>query len=202
VSGASGSPVNVVRMPCGVSSGVPSSRSGIGSSSWIVSLGRPPATGLAVRKTLPPSGFASSGVAASTVPTLVVSGQPRMSASSGWQVTPSRAKLGAATGGSVTETAFWFASPSRWRTTVRIGGSVALPVLPLAPIEASMRGANGSAPQSVGVKRLDRVTGLAPSVYGVAAIVDVAGPHDVGLRMNAPFAPGGLPKSVNVIRSV
>ena len=52
------------------------------------------------------------------------------------------------------------------------------------------------------MKRLVRVTGFAPSVYGVAAIVAVAGAHDVGLRMNGPLAPGGRPNSVKVIFSV
>ena len=65
-----------------------------------------------------------------------------------------------------------------------------------------MCGANGSAPQSVGVKLLVFVTGVAGSPSGVATTVDVAGSHDVGLRMNGPVPPGGRPCSVNAIRSV
>ena len=41
-SGTSGRPVNVVFSPSGVSSTAPSSRSGIGSASWIVSPGSAP----------------------------------------------------------------------------------------------------------------------------------------------------------------
>ena len=85
---------------------------------------------------------------------------------------------------------------------VRTGGLAWRAVRPFAPTAPSTWGSNASAPQSVGVKLLVLLTAVAGWSYGVATAVAVAGAHDVGLRMNGPFPPGGRPCSVKAIRSV
>ena len=104
--------------------------------------------------------------------------------------------------GSWTVTAAWPACSAPCAITVRTGGLARRAVRPRAPTVPLMCGSNASAPQPVGVKLLVLATGVAGSPYGVATTVEVAGLHDVGLRMNGPVPPAGRPCNVNAIRSV
>ena len=148
------------------------------------------------------SGFASSGVAASTVPMRALSGQPRAATCAAGHARESCARSGLMSCGSVTVTADWPACSAPWVMTVRTGGLARRAVSAFAPTVPSMCGSNASAPQSVGVKLLVFVTAVAGVPYGVASTVETAGLHDVGLRMNGPVPPAGRPCSVNAIRSV
>jgi hypothetical protein len=104
--------------------------------------------------------------------------------------------------GSWTVTEDWPACSSGWLMIVRTGGRARCAVRPFAPTAPEMCGVNGSAPQSVGVKLAVFVTGVAGSPSGVATTDETASLHDVGLRMNRPVPPAGLPCSVNAMRSV
>ena len=106
------------------------------------------------------------------------------------------------TPGSATVTDDWPACSVGWLMIVRTGGRARAAVSPFAPTAPEMCGVKGSAPQSVGVKLLVLVTGVAGSPSGVASTEEIASLHDVGLRMNGPVPPAGLPCSVNAIRSV
>jgi hypothetical protein len=52
------------------------------------------------------------------------------------------------------------------------------------------------------VKLLVLLTVVTGASHGVASTVEVAGLHDVGLRMNGPVPPAGRPWSVKAMRSV
>ena len=132
---------------------------------------------------------------ASTRPTRAVAGQVAAATRSAGQARASWVRSGPTTGGSVTVTAACPACSAPWVITVVTGGCDRAAVWPLAPIVPVMCGANGSAPQLVGVKLDVLETGAAGSPYGVASTVEVAARHDVGLRMNG--FPPGRPSSVN-----
>jgi hypothetical protein len=134
---------------------VPSSRSGIGSASWIVRPGSEPGP-RATRKTSPVSGAASSGVPAVTVPTLELTGHARAAALSAGQARLSWDRSGPRIGGSVTVADDWPACSAPWVMIVVTGGLAWRAVKPRAPTAPAMCGSNASAPQSVGVNSLVR----------------------------------------------
>ena len=128
----------------GVSSTMPSSRSGTGLPSCTTSLGSRPG-GFATSRTVPVSGAASSGETARALPTIEFAGhEPGLAANvAAGQVRASAPASGETAGGSSTTLRRIPASPSRPTIVVVTGIEAPFAVRPGAPIVPCTEGANG-----------------------------------------------------------